>query len=235
MPPPAPFQPHMHQPANVYHGSATPLSTPSSSVGPMMIDPALNNLQPPPSGPADVTMASPFPQAQGVPTPGQLSGRQQGVAPRANTSFRNSASLASPGMRYSADMHPPQIPPNSAYPPGNSGYSQGTTLPPISSLQDLNIPRPSSSNISSMRYQPNEASSSQRQPSDNKRPSSPDRRSPKRRNATSSNVTSSNNSDIEEDDNGELPLKGLVAPWEVLRDLADVAIQRAAQVRPLHE
>ncbi|KAL4069755.1 hypothetical protein V8B97DRAFT_1969116 [Scleroderma yunnanense] len=44
---------------------------------------------------------------------------------------------------------------------------------------------------------------------------------------SSSNVTSVDSSDVEEDDNGELPASGLVAPWEVLRGLADVAIERA--------
>lgn len=44
-----------------------------------------------------------------------------------------------------------------------------------------------------------------------------------------SNVTSADSSEVEDDD-GELPASGLVAPWEVLRGLADVAIQRAAKV-----
>lgn len=47
----------------------------------------------------------------------------------------------------------------------------------------------------------------------------------------SSNVPSADSSDVEEDDNGELPASGLVAPWEVLRGLADVAIERANKVR----
>jgi hypothetical protein len=46
----------------------------------------------------------------------------------------------------------------------------------------------------------------------------------------SSNVTSADSSDLEDDENGELPASGLVAPWEVLRGLADVAIERAAKV-----
>ena len=45
-----------------------------------------------------------------------------------------------------------------------------------------------------------------------------------------STETSADSSD-EEEDGGELPASGLVAPWEVLRGLADVAIQRAAKVR----
>ncbi|KAG8219668.1 hypothetical protein J3R82DRAFT_623 [Butyriboletus roseoflavus] len=45
----------------------------------------------------------------------------------------------------------------------------------------------------------------------------------------SSNVTSADSSEVDDDDNGELPASGLVAPWEVLRGLADVAIERAAK------
>jgi hypothetical protein len=51
----------------------------------------------------------------------------------------------------------------------------------------------------------------------------------KRTAPSSSNATSADSTDIE-DDNGELPASGLVAPWEVLRGLADVAIERAAKV-----
>lgn len=46
----------------------------------------------------------------------------------------------------------------------------------------------------------------------------------------SSDVTSADSSEVDDDENGELPASGLVAPWEVLRGLADVAIQRAAKV-----
>jgi hypothetical protein len=46
----------------------------------------------------------------------------------------------------------------------------------------------------------------------------------------SSNVTSADSSELEDEDNGDLPASGLVAPWEVLRGLADVAIERAAKV-----
>jgi hypothetical protein len=51
----------------------------------------------------------------------------------------------------------------------------------------------------------------------------------KRQAPSSSNVTSANSSDIDDDESGELPASGLVAPWEVLRGLADVASQRAAK------
>jgi hypothetical protein len=46
-------------------------------------------------------------------------------------------------------------------------------------------------------------------------------------------VTSADSSDLEDEDNGELPAQGLVAPWEVLRGLADVVSERAAKVRRL--
>lgn len=47
---------------------------------------------------------------------------------------------------------------------------------------------------------------------------------------SSSLLTSGESSDFDEEDNGELPAQGLVAPWEVLRGLADVASRRAAKV-----
>ena len=84
-------------------------------------------------------------------------------------------------------------------------------------------PRGQPSNFSSMRYHPGD----QRQ----QRPNGPETASGSKRAApTSSAVTSADSTDAEEDD-GELPASGLVAPWEVLRGLADVAIERAAQVR----
>ncbi|KAL0071822.1 hypothetical protein AAF712_000744 [Marasmius tenuissimus] len=45
----------------------------------------------------------------------------------------------------------------------------------------------------------------------------------------SSGVTSAASSDDEDEDRGELPASGLLAPWEVLRGLADVASERAAK------
>ncbi|EIN14059.1 hypothetical protein PUNSTDRAFT_80092, partial [Punctularia strigosozonata HHB-11173 SS5] len=43
-----------------------------------------------------------------------------------------------------------------------------------------------------------------------------------------SNENSAHSSDMEDEDTSELPASGLVAPWEVLRGLASVAIERAA-------
>ena len=49
-----------------------------------------------------------------------------------------------------------------------------------------------------------------------------------------STATSADSSDGEEDAVGELPARGLLAPWEVLRGLADVAIQNAAKASRLY-
>jgi hypothetical protein len=50
----------------------------------------------------------------------------------------------------------------------------------------------------------------------------------KRPNQSISNENSANSSDMDDEDTSELPASGLVAPWEVLRGLASVAIERAA-------
>lgn len=108
--------------------------------------------------------------------------------------------------------------------PGGSGYnvhsssSQGPILPPFSSIQSMAPPL----NQNSIRYQTGDHYSRMT----NKYPLSA---STKRQ--ASSNVPSADSSDVEEEDNGELPASGLVAPWEVLRGLADVAIERATKVR----
>ncbi|KAJ3910125.1 hypothetical protein F5879DRAFT_930999 [Lentinula edodes] len=89
----------------------------------------------------------------------------------------------------------------------------GPVLPPFSSLQTLH-PQ------SSVRFQgpPEEQARVGRQGGSNKRQA-----------PSTSNVTSADSSDIDDDENGELPASGLVAPWEVLRGLADVASERAAK------
>ena len=47
-------------------------------------------------------------------------------------------------------------------------------------------------------------------------------------------TSSDPNSDIDdEDDNGELPAQGLVAPWEILRRLADITTECTAKVKRL--
>lgn len=127
------------------------------------------------------------------------------------------------------DMHPPQSHPSMYGQQGQAG-PHGTTLPPFSSLETMGPPRGQPSNVSSMRYHAGDSSQGQRQPPRNM--NGPEAASgSKRALPTSSNVTSADSTDAEEDDDG-LPSQGLVAPWEVLRGLADVAIERAAQVTP---
>lgn len=105
----------------------------------------------------------------------------------------------------------------------NHSSGQGPVLPPFSSISSMGPPT-AQSNISSLRYQAPE----------NQIPHPMSRNqtshtSGMKRHATS-NAASANSSDIDDEDNGELPASGLVAPWEVLRGLADVAIERAARV-----
>ncbi len=95
----------------------------------------------------------------------------------------------------------------------------GPSLPPFSSIDSMGPPRSQPTNVSSMRYnasgRPQEGASA-----GSKRAAPP-----------SSTVTSADSSEAE-DEGGELPASGLVAPWEVLRGLADVSIERAAKVGP---
>ncbi|PCH33943.1 hypothetical protein WOLCODRAFT_130083 [Wolfiporia cocos MD-104 SS10] len=146
-----------------------------------------------------------------------------------------SPSMGASGHRpsVSTDMHAPNAPTsNMMYPPptptsNRSGSSQATTLPPFSSLETMGPPRTQPPNVSSVRYHPNDvAQSSSRQPvrSTNGQDAPP---GAKRGLPPSSNATSTDSSDVEDEDG--LPSSGLVAPWEVLRGLADVAIQRAAK------
>lgn len=96
----------------------------------------------------------------------------------------------------------------------------GPVLPPFSSIQTMGPPSSQQSNVSSVRYQAADAQRSGKYPTSGSKRHAP----------ASSNVTSAESSDFDEEDNGELPASGLVAPWEVLRGLADVAIERAAKV-----
>ncbi|KAH9056913.1 hypothetical protein EDB87DRAFT_1633199 [Lactarius vividus] len=109
---------------------------------------------------------------------------------------------------------------STAYQPINSQYHMPTgvhppMLPPISSIEPTG-PRSQHDNISSVRHQyadnghPRHFS---------KHPSVPIGSGAGKRPLAISNATSADS----------LPAQGLVAPWEVLRGLADVAIQRAAK------
>ncbi|KAI0686657.1 hypothetical protein BC835DRAFT_1379255 [Cytidiella melzeri] len=119
-------------------------------------------------------------------------------------------------------MGPSEIHPTSthyAHQGSGPAGSHGTTLPPFSSIESMGPPRVQPSNVSSVRYHPAESGRSR----NGVEASS----GSKRAFPTSSTATSADSTDAEEDD-GELPASGLVAPWEVLRGLADVAIERAA-------
>lgn len=170
-------------------------------------------------------------QGQNVLPPMMSNQQRQTPRPTApSTAPYRSPSIGS-GSRLSADTHPPHLPPpNGAYPtPTGMMYPpgpQGPMLPPISTFPDIGR-QSSSANVSSVRYHSGDTSPRQHA---TKSGHNSGRRSPKRKAAGSSNVTSTNTSDYEDEENGELPSKGLVAPWEVLRGLAEVAAERAAHV-----
>ncbi|KAF9244539.1 hypothetical protein BU15DRAFT_85917 [Melanogaster broomeanus] len=138
-------------------------------------------------------------------------------------------SAVSSGQAAVGDFHPPQLPPSYSNAAGSQQYSyagppsSGATLPPFSTIGGMGTPN--AQGHPSARYsvdnpQRSHGSRTYHVPT----PSSSKRALP-----PSSNVTSADSSDVEEEDNGELPASGLVAPWEVLRGLADVAIERAAK------
>ncbi|KAH9898196.1 hypothetical protein C8Q73DRAFT_639925 [Cubamyces lactineus] len=123
------------------------------------------------------------------------------------------------------DMHP-QGPGNMMYNNGASGQQHpgahgGPSLPPFSSIESMGPPRSQPTNVSSMRY--NAADNGRQQGRPHEVGSGTKRGLP-----PPSAANSADSSDAEEE-GGELPASGLVAPWEVLRGLADVAIERAAK------
>ena len=131
-------------------------------------------------------------------------------------------------MRTNGDVQPSQVPQgNTAYQPIGSQYQMPhPTLPPLSSMEHAGPSRPPPDNLSSVRHQHIDSSHPRhfdKQPNVLGGPVAGKRPFPV------STETSADSSD-EEEDGGELPASGLVAPWEVLRGLADVAIQRAEKV-----
>ena len=125
----------------------------------------------------------------------------------------------------SEELHPPQLSPAYGNIPGGQNFnisqpSQGPVLPPFSSIQTMGPPVHQQTHVTAARYQSSDPNA-QRVPG--KYPPS----GSKRHAPPSSNVTSADSSDLDDEDNGELPAQGLLAPWEVLRGLADVAIERA--------
>lgn len=104
----------------------------------------------------------------------------------------------------------------------NYSHQQPPVLPPFSAIQSQTMGPPGSQPPSALRY-PHELNALR---SGSRHHSA----GHKRQAAAPSNVTSADSSDIEDDDNGELPPGGLVAPWKVLQGLADVAVERASKV-----
>ncbi|KAI5124176.1 hypothetical protein M0805_000982 [Coniferiporia weirii] len=227
------FPPLRPSPGTYTSGSPS-LSTPTSTA-PMMVDGA-HSMHSSVVHSLDNSGPSGYQNQNILPPMVNPSHSRQTPRPASNIPYRSPSTGSGSGQRPTGDMHPPQLPPpNGAYstpsgimyPPG----TQGPTLPPISTFQDLGRQAPPS-NVSSVRYHSGEGSLNSPRQHAVKGTSlqvSSGHRSPKRKAAGSSNVTSTNTSDFEDDDNGELPSKGLVAPWEVLRGLADVAAERAAQ------
>lgn len=102
--------------------------------------------------------------------------------------------------------HPHVSPPyNANVPPSYNANQHAPVLPPFSSL-------PSGATQEGAHHQ------SHRDTNSGSKRTAPSSSNP-------SNVTSEH-SDFDDDHEGELPAHGLVAPWEVLRNLANVAIQR---------
>ena len=132
-------------------------------------------------------------------------------------------------MRANGDALAPQVPQGgTAYQSINTQYHMPPgvhppTLPPLSSIEPTG-PRAPSDNLSSLRHQPTDGHPRHfdKQPNVLGGPGVTKRPYPL---SSATSVAS----DDDDDDGGELPASGLVAPWEVLRGLADVAIQRAAK------
>jgi len=188
----------------------------------------MNDLQAPPSG-------GPVPSAYGsLPSMVNPASQRQARASLPNTTYRGPPLTTTNQMSPStSEFHPSQpSPPYATYPAVAQGYhssnSQGPVLPPFSSIQSIGAIGTQQGNPS-VRYHSTDNGISQKQQFS--RPHNTPGTSSKRQAPESSNVTSANSSDMEDDDNGELPASGLVAPWEVLRGLADVAIERAAKAR----
>ncbi|PSR76665.1 hypothetical protein PHLCEN_2v8262 [Hermanssonia centrifuga] len=206
---PSAYPPFAHQSPSVHSMGSPSMSTPTAGVHPP---------------PLMVDTAHPATPGGSVGTPSH-----QMMTPGARQHVTNayqSPPLSAAGHRP-GDMHAPPHPGNLYA--GQHGHPQagphGTTLPPFSSLETMGPPRGQPSNVSSMRYHPGDQHLHVQH-----RSNGPETASGSKRAApTPSAVTSADSTDAEEED-GELPASGLVAPWEVLRGLADVAIERAAQV-----
>ncbi|KAI6047737.1 hypothetical protein EDC04DRAFT_2619708 [Pisolithus marmoratus] len=139
-----------------------------------------------------------------------------------------SSLVSSSQQQIAGDYHSPQLPPVHSNHGSSQQYtyvapSSGAVLPPFSSIGGMGTS--STHGHVPPRYP---ADATQRfHTSRNYRAPTPS--GSRRALPPSSNVTSADSSDVDDDDDGELPAYGLVAPWEVLRGLADVAIERATK------
>ncbi|KAI0778385.1 hypothetical protein BD413DRAFT_466315 [Trametes elegans] len=183
----------------------------------------------------------------GAPSPQFVLGSNQMRRPAATSTLTSSHVMSNSAVqRPHREPHPPMYPPSTVpqnhrpagpgdihpHGPPNVAYNNGAavqqhpgahgpSLPPFSSIESMGPPRSQPTNVSSMRYN---AADNGRQPGRPQDASS----GTKRGLPPPSAATSADSSDAEEE-GGELPASGLVAPWEVLRGLADVAIERAAK------
>ncbi|KAM6498448.1 hypothetical protein JOM56_006396, partial [Amanita muscaria] len=198
----SPAYPHYQSPSL----SSPPMSTPTPTISHQTISEVHQS--------SPITPAS-FPSAQ--------------INNASTRTHRGSVSYQSPGFQpgqvpTSGDTQPNALSQSFTNSQGynqsqSSRVAQGHVLPPFSSIQAMGAPA-QSNHVSSMRFQVPSTAHLQRLPpklSGLKRPLS------------SSHLTSGESSDFDDEDNGELPAQGLVAPWEVLRGLADVASRRAAK------
>ncbi|KAF9456161.1 hypothetical protein BDZ94DRAFT_1292962 [Collybia nuda] len=197
-----------------FHQSSPNINSPSMST-PTASHQHANELHPsPPGGPNSY----PPSHGQGIIPPRQSRG------PVPNTAYHNTTLPSASQTSPSGDFQPPTY---VNYAQGQQTYGhtsstpQGPVLPPFSHISTMGPPV-QQGNVSSLRYQGAENTHA-RGMARNMASGS------KRQAPTSSNVTSADSSDLDDEDNGELPASGLVAPWEVLRGLADVAIERAAK------
>ena len=150
---------------------------------------------------------------------------RQSRGPPLNTSFRGPSASGTPVHGdYQAQSFGNYPSPATTYHQGNN--SQGPVLPPFSSIA-IGTTGAHQNNLSPVRYHPTDNNQGQRYNRHHEASSSSGSKRPA---PSASNVTSAYSSDHDSEEEGELPASGLVAPWEVLRGLADVAIQQAAKV-----
>ncbi|KAK0245668.1 hypothetical protein EDD85DRAFT_924755 [Armillaria nabsnona] len=199
-PPPPEFMASFHHHSPIMHSPAA--QTPST------VHSHSADIQPSPTGAPPM-----FNRGPGANTPGAS---RSSRPPYPGAALPQQSQMPPAGEYTGPQPGPPNAFPPIAYTPGFQG-PQGPVLPPFSSIQSMGqptSPQQAQGNVSSVRfYPPDNGQPGQRTPHmGTKRP-----------------ATSGESSELDDEDNGELPASGLVAPWEVLRGLADVAIERAAK------